>query len=325
MGALRGKLRKKHYILENESILRKIQDDYGVRIDYDTVIKHFNDQRIAFYTLFSKLEPTALLISQYYGINLPAVKAAKDLGVKVIEAQHGVIGRDHPAYNIGTGLDRTYFPDYLLVFGERELETFDNSLFIEPRNVYPVGSYYIDYINNEYLLDSDLVSLLTKFHRSIGITLQWVWEKRMIEFVRSAAVLDSSIGYILIPRQHFEKDYSSFNLPDNVMVAEDKDFYQLMKYVDFHATVESTCALEAPSLGVQNIMVNIDNKSRERYGEVLNDSRITSYADTPEEFVRLINTFEIIDRDTVASSNEDIIAVNYTENIRNFIEKHLKS
>ena len=56
---------------------------------------------------------------------------------------------------------------------------------------------------------------------------------------------------------------------------------------------------------------------------VLTDSRVTRYADTPEELVRIINSFEKLDRDTISKLNEDIIAVNYKDNIQNFIIRHL--
>jgi hypothetical protein len=83
--------------------------------------------------------------------------------------------------------------------------------------------------------------------------------------------------------------------------------------------VYSTCAIEAPSLGVQNILINIDGLSKRFYGNVLNDTRVTRFADTPEEFVSVANSFEKLDRDTIVKLNEDFIAVNYEKNIRELL------
>ena len=51
----------------------------------------------------------------------------------------------------------------------------------------------------------------------------------------------------------------------------------------------------------------------------MHDSRVTRYADTPVEFVAIINAFEKLDRDTLCKLNEDIIAIDYEANIKNFI------
>lgn len=314
---------RKKYMVQNEPILKAIQREYGLQIDDVKQIKFFDAQRRVFNLLFRKIKPKAILLSEYYGSNLPAIKAAKELGIKVIEFQHGVIGKEHPAYNLGIELDKGYFPDYLLVFGRKEIETFNDSRFIEPENVYPVGSFYIEYIRENYKPESNLGEQLKNYKKSVAVTLDWMMEKHAIEFVCQAANLDKTIFYLLVPRKPQEKHYSTLNPPDNVTVIKDKNFYELMAYVDFHSTVYSTCALEAPSLGVQNILINIDNLSRQYYGAVLNDSRITRYTDTPEGFVKVINNFEKLERDAIVKFNEHIIATDYKSNIQNFIVRHL--
>jgi hypothetical protein len=311
----------RRYKIRNESILKDINKEYDLSVNYLKVIKRFYARRKVFSLLFRTKKPKVVLLSCYYGFLESAIKAAKDSGAKVIEVQHGVIGKEHPAYNVDVAIDKSCFPDYLLVFGRRELETFDNPRFIEPENVYPVGSFYIEHVRNNYVLESSLVKKLESYNRAIAVTLQGIIEKRTIEFIVQAANLDKTISYLLIPRKPQEKHYSALNLPDNVTVIKDKNFYELMMYVDFHSTVNSTCALEAPSLGVQNILINIDNSSRQYYGVVLNDSRITRYADTPRQFIEIVNSFEKLDRDTIVKLNEDVIAVNYERNIEELLRR----
>jgi hypothetical protein len=94
-----------------------------------------------------------------------------------------------------------------------------------------------------------------------------------------------------------------------------------MAYVDFHSTVNSTCALEAPSLGVQNIMINIQDLSKNYYELILNNKNITRYANTPNEYVKIINNFTKIDKKTIQESNDDIIKSHYTENIKKVLNK----
>ena len=103
------------------------------------------------------------------------------------------------------------------------------------------------------------------------------------------------------------------------MIVKDENFYELTMLADFHATVYSTCAIEAPSLGVQNILINIDGLSKRFYGNILSDRRVTRFVDTPQEFVSIANDFEKLDRDTIVKLNEDLIAVDYEGNIRELL------
>jgi superfamily I DNA and RNA helicase len=112
------------------------------------------------------------------------------------------------------------------------------------------------------------------------------------------------------------------DLPDNVLVITDKDFYELMMYVDYHSTVYSTCALEAPSFGVQNIMINIKNLSRKYFETSLID-RTTKYADAPEEYLNLIRSMDKLDKKTVYYLNEGVIMPNYRKNLGDAISQIL--
>jgi hypothetical protein len=312
-----------NYKIENGSILDRIKKEYSLQINDAKLVKLFDSRRRIHNLILRRIKPKALLLTCYYGWLQPAIKAAKSLGIKVIEAQHGVIGKEHFAYNVYANLDRSFFPDYLLTFGESELKTFDNSHFIDQCNVYPVGSFYLEYMRTHRKSDSSIVNKLAGYRKVVGVTLQWTLENRTVDFVCEAANLDRTICYILIPREIREEQYLSWKLPDNVIVIKDKNFYELMSYVDFHSTVYSTCALEAPSLGVQNILINIDGLSLQYYGDILNDERITSYANTAEELVNAVNSFNKFERDTIAELNKFIIRTNYIENVRSFVQTNI--
>ena len=323
VAAIRATVILKGAAIQNGSILKTIQEEHGLRIDDLKRVRSSDAQRRVYSSLFCRIKPKALLLSCYYGSNLPAVKAAKDLGIKVIEVQHGVIGKEHPAYNVYRDLDKSCFPDHLLVFGKRELATFSDSRFIDQANVHPVGSFYIDYIKSSYKPEPYLSELISGYKRVVGVTLQWILERRLISFTCEAAKLDSTILYMLIPRQPGGKVYSSVELPQNVMIITDRNFYQLMTYCDFHSTVNSTCALEAPSLGVQNILVDIDGLARQYYEKVLSDDRVTRFAGAPQEYVDIVRSFGRLDRNIVCQLHEDFFSTNYQENIHSFVKTHL--
>lgn len=305
----------------NKWVMGRIEEDFGLDVNATNVIELFEARRKVFTCLFRIMRPQALLLTCYYGKE-PAIKAAKRLGIKVIEVQHGVIGKEHPAYNVYRDLDRSCFPDHLLVFGGQELTTFNNPRFIYRTNVHPVGSFYVDYVRTLYRPERQLHERISGYKRVVGVTLQWTYERRLINFIRETAKLDSSVLYVLIPRVQ-KKEYSGMGFPQNIVVIMDKNFYELMTYCDFHSTVNSTCALEAPSLGVQNILVDIDGSASLYYEKVLSDDRVTRFANTPEEYVAILKDFDRLDRDTVCQLHQGFLAMNYRENIRNFVKTYL--
>lgn len=311
----------RRYKVANRWVLDRIATDFGLNINPAALIEAYQAQRKVFTCLFRIMRPKAVLLTCYYGRE-PAIRAANSLGIKVIEIQHGFIGKEHPAYNVHRDVDKSCFPDHLLVFGKQELSTFNNSRFIDQANVHPVGSFYIDYIRASYRSEPQLSEQISGYKKIVGVTLQWIVASRLISFICEAARLDSSILYILIPRVQ-KKEYSNIGLPPNVSVIRDKNFYELMTYCDFHSTVSSTCALEAPSLGVQNILVDIDASTRAYYEKVLSDNRVTRFASTPEEYVQILENFTRLERDAVRELHKDFFAANYQENIRDFVKTYL--
>lgn len=299
--------------------LELIKTDYNIIINEHNILKQFYTKKKLYKIIYKLIRPKMIFIVSYYD-NMAAIKAAKELSIRVVEVQHGSIGNEHPAYNTLLDLDDTYFPDYLLAFGERDITPFVRSKFIDHENVYPIGSYYLEYVRDVLKPESSLIKGLSNYHRRVGVTLQWTVEDKIIDFVVKAALLDPYILYLLIPRHPIQRDYSNLELPDNVKVVTDKDFYEMVMYVDFHSTAYSTCALEAPSLGVQNIMINVDDTSKIHFEKVLDNKNITKFVDTPEEYVEVIREFKILDFQTIIQSNEKNIVPNYFENLNKFLK-----
>jgi hypothetical protein len=308
--------------ISGESILKELEHKHGLRISYKRLIRRFNLDRNIYRCLFRWLKPKYIFLTCYYGKE-PAIKAAHDLGIKVIEIQHGTIGYKTPAYNISAKLDKSCFPDYLFVYGGNDSKVFDNGMFIDPSNVYTVGSYYIEYIKEHSEPGANYPVTNTNYSKLIGFTLQLGLEGITIDFINKAANLDKTICYLLIPRQP-STYFNKLDIPDNVIISSEENFYQTMTYVDFHSTIFSTCALEAPSLGVQNILINYDNLSRYYYEDVLNNEKITRFVDTPEEYVKEINSFEKLDRATIIQLNEQNIRPGYKNNLRTALKEILR-
>ena len=148
-----------------------------------------------------------------------------------------------------------------------------------------------------------LKKVTEKYTHAIAITLLYSVEKEMVNFIAKAAVMDPEIIYFLLPRQ--KKDDFGIILPINVKVINSINFYQMMACVDFHSTVYSACAIEAPSLGVQNILINIGGTAKFYFENILTDDNVTKYVETPEEFVYVIQNMKKINyyQDPYAENN----------------------
>ncbi|MCH8902316.1 MAG: hypothetical protein IIA45_00130 [Bacteroidetes bacterium] len=302
--------------ITGEEIIREIFEKYEVQVDHHALARRLVAQNKAGNWFAARYKPKAVFLIAPY-TNMPFVKAFKDRGIKVIELQHGVINRSHYAYNISKSFDRNFYPDYLLTFGAEELEVFNaDNFYIQKSRVIPVGSFYIDYVSSEYQPDNKLRTIKKPFKNMVAVTGQEALEDLLIPFLVEAANSSSETLFVYIPRYHKDGYYDRFDFPENLKLIDWLDTYELIADADFHATISSTCALEAPSLGTQNILINLEGRAREYYGEALNDEKITKYADSVDEFVRLIREFNVSGAESIKESNKHIIMPGYRHNIK---------
>lgn len=269
--------------------------------------------------------PRLVFISDYYNIPHQAViYDAKKLGIKTIELQHGIINNKHPAYNAVIKSDKSFFPDYLLTFGDNVKNVFDEyNYFINKDNVLPIGSMYIDYINIEYKASEETIKMFSnfrkKYKRIVAISSQWTIEDQLIDFLKKSASLNSNVLYIFVPR-NVNKDYSNANFSENIVILKDLDVYQIIKEAIFHATVYSTCALEAPALGVSNILINIDGLAKKHYSDLLVNRDITKFVDTEEEFLDLILNWHTKTKNEIRNSHNGFYKQNHNESLKQALE-----
>ena len=69
--------------------------------------------------LLCYISPKIIIEEEYYNIyNMAINEIAKDLGIPTIELQHGVIGKEHIAYNYPDGEQIKQFPDMVFLFSD---------------------------------------------------------------------------------------------------------------------------------------------------------------------------------------------------------------
>jgi len=316
---------KRRFIIENEMILKKINRKYNLKFNYRMVISKFISYANIFTLFFRVFRPRLVFVSEYYSpIYQAAISTAKKSCIKTIELQHSVINEKHPAYNFFVKLDKSFFPDYLFAFGDYVKNVFDeNNYFMKKDNVLPVGSMYIDHIKNEYKASEGTINMFSSFRKKyrkiVAVSSQWTIENKLIDFLKRSASLNRNVLYIFVPRD-VSKDYSNANFPENIRILKNLNVYQIVKEANFHATVYSTCALEAPALGVPNILINIDDMAEKYYSDLLVDRDVTIFVETEEEFVDVILNWHTRTSKEIMDLHEDFYKQNHKESLKQALE-----
>jgi hypothetical protein len=312
----------KRVSINNAEIISELNKKYELNVNYRSIIFSFFSLEKLFKLFYKVWLPEAIFINcSYSTVHHAALYAAKNMGIKTIELQHGIINKKHFAYNVFTKLDNNFYPDYLFVFGDYVKDVFSNyNYFISKENVFSVGNMYLDYIRNEYNPDDSTVKLFSEFRikykKIVAVSSQITVEKKLINFLNKSANLSKEILYIFVPRD-LNKDYSSVSFADNIILLKDKrlDVYKIIKESDFHSTVSSTCALEAPALGIPNVLINIDNLAKYYYSDLLIDSDITRFVDTPEEYVKVLISWHPIGKEEIIYRHRLFYKQNHKESL----------
>lgn len=135
-------------------INRAISDAFEIKIDLstqfaDTVFRFRTNYRLC-RQLLERLRPkTVYVVVSYFHLGA-LIRAAKDLGIEVVEFQHGVFSRYHLGYSFPSRtapLD--YFPDKLLTWGNFWSELIDWP--ISRQNVISTGSPYFHHMRQSHV------------------------------------------------------------------------------------------------------------------------------------------------------------------------------
>ncbi len=313
--------------IENEDLLVEIEKKLDININYKFKTILF----IAFYNKLLKYfrknkKIKAVFIECYMGLmHQSAIMAAKKCGIKTIEIQHGIISKAHTAYIVPQKISRDTFPDYFFAFG-KYVKNILNDSFINNEHIIPVGNYYLEYLrNNKELLKGPKIycnKLRDSYEKIIAVTSQSPIENELIDFINKAADKLHSTAIIFIPRI-YNKKYCDINFHKNIFIHEEYGFYELVSFCDIHSTVYSTCALEAPFLGIPNIFININNLSKYHFLEIFNNNFIYNYCDDVDSFVNLVNNWKALPTEEVINLSSELYESNSEEKIMKAIENIL--
>lgn len=253
------------------------------------------------------------------------VYACRKNKVEVIEMQHGVINRSHFGYCNFKQIDECLYPNQLLSYGHSVKQVFGlGNITFERSKVHEIGHYYL------WLIAHKKKELKAKYRKQypyktiVSASLQddSIGHK-LVPFLHEVAQKFPSILFVFSPRKTTIKEYKKMGLAENIMFFTELNVYEVIAISDVHITAFSTCALEAPVLGVANILYNVENKAVEFFSEMLIDDKVNRYVNSVDEFKEAMDILLNTTENQIKKSVEHVIAENFDANFNLWAQKCL--
>jgi len=288
----------------------------GINLNVDGVVREYIAYGIVYKLLFKITKPKMVITTCYSSIL--AIKSANDLGIDTLEFQHGNIS-EHYAYTIENGINSSFYPKYIALFGEKDkLYLYGSNYIRDKKNIFLVGNMLTSYYGSK---SSDtILSLRDQYAKIIAITLQWTVFDEVIGYIKKESKLNQEYCFILIPRKKEELNSYSFDT-DNIKIFSDLTCYEIVANSDYHFTVYSTCALEAPSLGIKNIFYNIGNLSNIYFFNYIKSNRFNLLLEPDQHISDIIDLDDNDTKESIMIKNQEVIYPDYTDNIKKMVEE----
>lgn len=270
-----------------DKILSLIEARWGINLAHTkmTIIRLIRQYKSTYprvEKLLRKIKPRAILSVVSYAFNNKIVaEVAHELGIKVIEVQHGIAGSLHIGYNYKGNPSLKTVPDYFLAWGDYWVK--HTRMAIKKENIKVVGYPYLDNFREEHKAESNKKQLvfLSQMSEELG---------RFAEEL-ATRLPDYNIVFKAHPTEYpiaLEK-YAYLQNKDNVaIIANDKiPLYTIFQESDFVFGVNSTAMIEA--LGFCNTIFVIKLAGWEYFEDVAdNDSFV--FISSVEEAITNINS-----------------------------------
>lgn len=307
--------------IENEKLLKEILNENNININYKKIVKKVIAQKILM-NLFFKLKKIkgVFVVVSYTKTGL--VLACKQNNIPVIELQHGVINDFHYAYNVPVRFDSKYYPDYILTYGDLELNVLcrkENYFIKNFKNVIPVGNFLIDYYRNAQLTPTEFENKTKHYDFAISITGQVAFDHLLVPFIIEVANRLNKVAFVFIPRGDNFFTKNNINYPQNIIFINSLNTYDIIRRSKIHCTVTSTCSIESLCLGVPNIFINIEGWSKKYYTN-LEGQPFNYFADTPDEFIEFVNSLTSVKNERIYAYYTNYIKDNYSLRLRSALK-----
>jgi hypothetical protein len=238
-------------------VRQHIQNALSVDINIESIVKQSLSCRkseMPFYrALLKKIRPKLVIVVVSYGKET-LIETCKQLGIPVIELQHGVINPLHLGYSFPCHNQIKHtFPDYLFTWGDFWKES--TKFPISKKQVYSMGYPFLE-------------SQICKFNQKLKVNQILFLSQGTIGKELSKFAVDlnmkKDLGYKIVYKLHpgessrWKREYpwlkdSSINVIDNDSVP----LYQLFAQSKIQVGVSSTAIFEGLNFGLKTYIVNL--------------------------------------------------------------------
>jgi len=226
------------------------------------IMRHFEAQRRVWKWTLRRVNPKQVLTADNFETGINA--AARELGIEVVEFQHGAIDRQHMLYSwskyavaFKTSMP---LPNKIFAYGDFWNEELLATGFWS-EEVRPVGSLRMDHYRT--LRKQRIPNGST---RKVLLTAQGIDTQRIIEMM--SALLEQYNGDCplkLIVKLHpvydtatkpvYQNALAKFKNVEIISGAEEPSTFDLLMESDYHLSISSSCHYEAIGLGVPTIVL----------------------------------------------------------------------
>lgn len=271
-----------HRKIEGEDILKEIIAELDVPFNYQCRLSWLLAQKHTTDFFLSLGHKPDLFILECYYTQMGRIWSAHEHRIPVVELQHGVLNRNHYAYN-PTYHSNLLYPDEICVYGEEELKYFTEEEPQFTEKVSMTGLYLLDRSATFFVKDI-FAEERTKYKKIIVVAGQTSGEEKLGAFVDDLAKNLPDVLFVYIPRQ---VEVLSFSAP-NVILKVGVNIYEYLKWCDIHITISSTTGLEAHYYRKPVVFCDFEGIAKEYYGKVISEKNGTFYIHTKEEFLTLL-------------------------------------
>jgi hypothetical protein len=244
-----------------------------------------------------RVRPGLVMVDNWYnGVMIAAAIAAHRLRIPVMDIQHGIQEKSHSAYHgwlkePAGGWEAR--PHVFWVWGKKAEDLLHHTNKIRQqvlRGGNPWLRRWLSKTDPDIQTACESVNnLISGYSRSILVTLTSPTNLGL-EAIK-AVIRKSPCGWVWLVRAHPRETVDCHDLeqellsPDGTRVyvhnANDKPLYALLRSVDAHVSIDSTCANEALVFGVPTILVS--ELGETSFREFVQDG-IMFYAESPDDF-----------------------------------------
>lgn len=269
-------------IQELESMFK---DSFGIKLNLSKRIENHLTKRKVMQPLYKRLldniQPKVVILVVSYGKE-SFIEVCKDIGVPVVELQHGAFGPAHPGYAFPGERTKNTFPDYLFTFGNFWRESVEFP--IPQKNVIPIGYPHLEKQKRKFKTKSS--------ENRVLFLSQWSIGENLTKFAKKYARLenDREVMLKLHPQEYstWKEDYPWLrDAPLTVIDGDNPSLYELLASSSVQVGVYSTVIYEGLNFGLDTYLLDLPGVTRMKH---LLENRGITLVSSLDQFIRKLNT-----------------------------------